>query len=168
MSILLDPQTLVIRDCPPEWPNVPQDLLDKLIPQRPKPIRDPFGKLHYFVDVPMYTPAQKAQIDAIASSRWFLIKLDEQARCGICNQNHGYVTLGCVEKPFNGITDITQAILGRPWETFGLTPQQRREMKPGESIAVHWNPVRLGDIVPITSTKARILRERIRMKRYVI
>lgn len=168
MAIQLDPRSLEIYDCPPEWPTIPRELIERLIPAPPVPIRDPFGRLHYFQPIPMYTPEQKAQIDAIAASRWFLIKLHESAVCGRCDGKHGYVTLGCVERPWNGITDITQAIIGRPWESFGLSRRERREVKPGESIQVNWNAVRLGDIVPITSTKARVLREKIRMKRYVI
>lgn len=168
MTVLLDPRSLEILDCPPEWPTVPRQLIEQLIPQPPRPVRDPFGKIHYFRPIPMYTAAQRDMLNKIAASRWFLIKLDEQARCGNCGGKHGYVTLGCIERPWNGITDMTYAILGKPWLTFGLSRQERKEIAPGTGVNVPWQSVRLGDIVPITGERARALRERIRMKRYII
>lgn len=164
MPYELDPQSLILYETPPEWPTVPRELIEKLIPVQTYSVIDQWGKSHTFRTPPMHTPEQKAMLDRIAASRHFLIRLDDAARCLRCNRNHGYVTAGCVELPFNGLTDITRAIVGKPWEDFGLTKAERREIDPGTSIKVPWHTVTIGDIVPITEIKARALKERIRMK----
>lgn len=164
MPALLDPRSLVIYDCPREWPTVPEELIVKLCPQPQNIVRDQFGKVHYFRTPPMLSPEQKILMDKIAASRYFLIKLHEDCICGKCGGKHGYVTVGCVEAPFNGLTDITTQIVGKPWETFGLSKQERKEIDPGTSLRVPWHTVQIGDIVPITEAQARIRYERIRMK----
>ena len=164
MSIILDPQSLILYETPPEWPTVPRELIEKLIPVETYKTVDQWNRVHTFRTPPMHTPEQKAMLERIALSRHFLVKLHETARCGRCGGKHGYVTSGCIELPFNGLTDITRAIVGKPWQDFGLSKVERREIDPGTSVKVPWHTVTIGDIVPITEIKARALKQQIRMK----
>src|SRR5688572_13153808 len=102
MPALLDPQSLIIYDCPQEWPTIPEELILKLCPQPQNIVIDQFGKKHYFRTPPMLSVEQKAMLQRIAASRHFLIKLLDNARCGRCGGKHGYVTVGCIEAPFHG------------------------------------------------------------------
>lgn len=154
MSITIDPRSLVIRESPPEWPAIPGELVERLAPTPPQPIRDQFGKWHYFSQFPMFTPEQKAQLDRIAAGRWFLIRANDRVRCTLCGGKHPYFTRGCVEKPYNGLTEITTALL-----TVRSASGRVRETE--------YSAVKLGDIEPIAEIKARRLREAIIMRGYI-
>jgi hypothetical protein len=91
-----------------------------------------------------------AAFNALLAGRWFLIRNDATAgyrpRCGRCNRVHAFLTLGCVERPFNGLTEIVGML--RDFRVAG-----RDRVMEG---------FRFGALVPITATEARRLAGQIR------
>lgn len=153
MSITIDPADLVIRNSPAEWPAISEELINRLTVGYPQPIRDQFGNWHHFPQIPMLTPAQKEQIDAIAAARWFLIRIRNDAAikaCHRCGRHHRYFTVACIELPFNGVTDLTQALCTKE--------------HGGDTI---YDAVAIGDIEPIPESRARRYREQIIMRGFV-
>ena len=59
------------------------------------------------------TPEQRRMINQILEARWFLVRnggVTPRARCGRCKRYHPYITLGCVEKPHNGLGEVVGLI----------------------------------------------------------
>lgn len=150
----LDPAELWSSDLPPEWDEVPPELLARLVPQatRTIPFTLPNGQveLRQWNFTGVLTKEQRAQIDTIVAGRWFLIRNDgptlERARCGRCGNLHKYLTLACIERPFHGLDEIyalIEQIEGRDQNAYAI---------------------RLGSIEPITRQKAKLLADRIRAR----
>lgn len=87
-------------DLPPEWAELPAELIDALTPKNG-----------------LYTPAQMRQLTALAKGRWFLLRNDgpsgERWPCKRCGRLHSFFTLGCVARPFNGLQSIVGLIRQR-------------------------------------------------------
>ena len=118
----------VIGDVPPEWRAVAAELIARL--------GDPTR--------PWLTPAERRALDAVIALRPYLVTNAHRARCRRCGAVHPYLTLGCIERPFTGWTEV-----------FALVRDQH--------IAL-----RLGDLVPIDRETARRLIERIRARGFAI
>lgn len=131
----LDVRKLVIPGAPSEWETVDAEVLAGLKP-------DARGLL---------TLDQWRAIRRIWGRRWFLLRADTGlcSRCTRCSQRHTYVTLGCLPRPWNGITEL-----------FGVL-----EAQYGEG---YTQVLRFGDIVPITRGDAFRLYEQIRAKGFTL
>jgi len=127
----LDIRKLHLPTGPSEWEAVDPEVLASL--------HAPTGIL---------TPEQWQTIQGIWGKRWFLVRADtgKCSRCRRCGAFHRYITLGCIPRPWNGITEI-----------FGVL-----EKSFGRDTV--WETVRFGDIVPITRADALKLYEQIRAK----
>lgn len=80
-------------DLPPQWAKLPDELLAHL-----RPVNG------------VYSPAQRAALNRIAAGRFFLIRNEPihgagRTPCGRCGRRHKYVTIRCVECPFNGLRE---------------------------------------------------------------
>lgn len=154
MATQLDPGALILPNQPREWETIPPELLAALTPQVIDRVTDQWGKVHYFHPVRCFTPEQTRQIDAIARGRWFLLRNIWRQQCYNrktgrgCRQIHDYFTFGCVERPFNGLTEI-----------IGLLRQ-----RSGHEVT--FSGMALGDIEPITAEKARALMDAMAAKGY--
>jgi hypothetical protein len=118
----------VIGAVPPEWRSVAAELVARL--------GDPTR--------PWLTPAERRALDAVIGLRPYLVTNAHRARCRRCGSVHAYLTLGCIERPFTGWTEV-----------FALVREQ--------NVAL-----RLGDLVPIDRATARALIERIRARGFAI
>jgi hypothetical protein len=118
----------VIGSVPPEWRAVAVELVARL--------GDPTR--------PWLTPAERRALDAVIALRPYLVTNAQRARCRRCGVVHAYLTLGCIERPFTGWTEV-----------FALVREQNVVL-------------RLGDLVPIDRETARALIERIRARGFVI
>ena len=104
----------------------------------------------------IYLPWQRRAMDKIARSRWFLVRNEQRDRCGNCRQGtipgaiHEYLTLGCIELPFNGVDDLVLVL--ESWD------EERRER-----LISGMHP---GMFVPITFGDARKYIRRIQAKGY--
>ena len=127
-----DPTQPNLDDLPPEWDELPAEVLARLLTVGP-----------------VLTTEETAELNRIAQARWFLVRNDSRARCGNCRQGmlpgaiHDYLTLKCVEAPFNGLRQL----------------QLYTQHVDGADLV--WTHFSAGTIVPITATKARQLNERI-------
>lgn len=154
----LDVSRLVLPDVPPEWDVLPRELLAAIKPQTISQVTDQFGKVHYFRPITCFTPEQTRQIDAILAGRWFLLRNIWSWKCYNrktgkgCKQVHRYFTWGCVERPFNGLTEIV-----------GLMKKEREHARARD---LEFSGLALGDIVPITPHKAQELIDRMTMRGY--
>lgn len=135
MTAVLDIRKMVIPGGPSAWETVAAETLAGLKV-------GPTGLL---------TPDQWRTMQGIWGRRWFLVRADTGlcSRCTRCGQRHTYVTLGCVPRPWNGITEL-----------FGVLDAAHG---PGYN-----QIVRFGDIVPLTRADACKLYEQIRGKGYTI
>lgn len=72
----------------------------------------------------MATTEEAERLDALAQSRYFLVRIDGQGerwRCRGCNGRHTHFTLMCLERPFRGIDHGLYAY----WKNVGAgDPQQ--------------------------------------------
>lgn len=148
----LDPNP---ADRPSEWAKIPDEVLERLLPSAGlREVEGPDGTVHVFNMHGLLTPAQKAEIDAIARGHWFLVRNDiggvERLRCGRCGGKHPYFTLACVERPFHGLQQFT------------LLLSQQAGAAPGVLDALMGRYIRPGSIQPITRRKAQQLIGRIR------
>jgi hypothetical protein len=74
---------------------VPRDKLGRqAIPNRPRLL---------------YTPKELAELERIKQAEFFLIRNgradDDPVRCPHCGRPEMYLTLGCIERPFNGLVE---------------------------------------------------------------
>ncbi len=120
----------VLDNMPSEWETIEAELIAQLAPVHAT-----------------YTPWQHAQLEAIAKSRWYLLRNDgpvaAPAKCRNCGRVHEYYTSACMERPFHGLQDLTAAV----------------ERVVGASIAIDTIP--LGTIEPISAGEAAQLMKRI-------
>jgi hypothetical protein len=82
--------------------------------------------------LPWWMPSPEAQLERerILASRYFLVKIAGNGdvwRCKRCHAKHRYLTLGCVEQPFSGLTGGLWAY----YRTVGLHGAEAF-MSPGE------------------------------------
>ncbi|MDQ3540415.1 MAG: hypothetical protein M3440_06975 [Chloroflexota bacterium] len=78
----------------PEWSAIPGELMEMLAPS---------GTAYL-------TTRQRAALNRIAAGRWFLVRNSCGARCEGCNRIHAYMTIRCVEGPFNGLRQVYEWI----------------------------------------------------------
>ncbi len=76
------------------WSAVPDDLMDMLAPS---------GTAYL-------TTRQRAALNRIAAGRHFLVRNTWRARCEHCIRIHSYMTIRCVEGPFNGLRQVYEWI----------------------------------------------------------
>lgn len=142
---IFDPRLPVLPDMPPEWGEVPEEILEMIIPRRMTVIDGVETNTRGIL-----TPDQARKLDEIAAGRWFLLRNDGptgyRLRCANCGRKHLYFTLACIERPFNGLQQIV-----------GLMRQYDAAKNE-----VGLDCVRLGTIEPITAKKALKLRQKIR------
>lgn len=142
MTTKWNPRTLDPSQIPAEWDDLDRDIAERLRP-------DKFG---------FRTAAQKKQVDAIRAARWLLLRNDHRARCSRCNAVHPYVTLGCIERPFNTLHEI---------DIFEMQQAREQGLVHGENIILEDTTFRsfhIGEPVPITRKAAQKLTLRIRAK----
>lgn len=159
MSAALNAQRLVLPDNPQVWPDLPEELVRGLAAGG--------GTIWHHRDCVGYWDGAKLRHTCVARcpvrllhevlhGRWFLIRNDSvpgfYPDCGVCGGVHRYLTAGCIEKPFNGHTEIIAKIT-----------QERVE----GANRLH-RGFRLGALVPISRAKAAALRERIRGRGYPV
>lgn len=134
MSII-DFYSLNLTDNPSEWPEISPEV-QAFLQQTEKP--------------GMFSPYQRAILDKIASSRWFLVRNDlgASSRYGVTQ----YLTLGGIELPFNGLTDLILVIQS-------YEPETQSQLISG---------LRPGSIVPISDEKAKQNISRLRSRGYMI
>lgn len=118
---------LMSSDRPSVWPELPPDVAEKLRQ----------GGL--------WTPEERVALNLALLGYWFLIRnkpiFDGPKRCTRCNRKHDYVTVGCVELPFNG---LREALTWLSTNELGLTEH-------GLLIDGY---VRPGMLVPISAAEA--------------
>jgi hypothetical protein len=99
---------------PAEWAAIPHQILEALIPLQTQSLAVPGGEVRIVNFRGILTNAQKRMVDEILASRWFLIKnggVLPPARCTRCGStSHPYLTLGCIEKPYNGLGEIVALV----------------------------------------------------------
>jgi hypothetical protein len=157
VTATLDVQRLVLADSPPGWPKLPEPLQVGL--------QAGGGTLWHHRDcVPRWVGPQLLHdcvptcpvrlMHEVLANRWFLVINDAipgyRPECGVCNGHHRYLTAGCVEKPFNGETEVIALITDH--RASGPDGVQRG--------------FRLGALVPIKRIEAFMLREKIRARGY--
>lgn len=152
-------------DLPPEWASIPPEILTLLVPTMTRTIVLPGGEHRVIENSGMITPQQRALVDRVLASRWFLIKnggVVTKARCLRCKRYHRYITLGCVEKPFNGMTEIVGFIHRSTTVGVSRTKIGHRQYRETPLMEQSMDAVELGAIEPITVVRARDLILRIR------
>jgi hypothetical protein len=157
MSALRTAQRLTLADNPPQWPALPEPVQRALVAGG--------GTVWHHRDCVAVWRGPKLTHDCVRdcpvrlmhevlAKRWFLIRNDNifghYPDCERCNGVHTYVTAGCIERPFNGKTEI-----------MGLLEQDRAGGFDGVV-----RGFRLGNLVPIKAIEAFVLREKIRAKGY--
>lgn len=159
MSASVTAQRLLLPDNPQVWPDLPEPLVRELAAgggtiwhHRDCLARWDGAKLRHTC-----VPSCPVRLlHEVLANRWFLIRNDSvpgyYPDCEVCHGVHRYLTAGCVEKPFNGHTEI-----------IGMIQQERVE----GADRVH-RGFRLGALVPISRAKAAVLRERIRGRGYPV
>ena len=154
MSATLDVQRLLLADNPPGWPALPQPLLDALRAGGGTvwhhsacvaTLRGPHD-VHYAC-----TPDCPVRLmNRVLAGRFFLIENDAVPGytpiCGRCGRKHQYLTLMCIEKPFNGLTSI-------------IAKLRDVRMEGANEITECF---RLGKLVPIKVSEAIVLQQRIK------
>lgn len=123
---MIDPFAL-LGDLPPEWRPIAGELLLHLLDR----------------DRPWLTPKERAALDAVILLRPYLVTNATGARCRNCRAVHPYLTLGCVERPFSGWSELLALVRDQSLRA-----------------------VRLGDLVPISREQACDLAARIRARGY--
>lgn len=78
----------------PDWATIPDELLEALAP----------------TGTTYLTTRQRAALNRLAAGRHFLVKNLWGARCDGCNRIHPYMTIRCVEAPFNGLRQVYEWI----------------------------------------------------------
>ncbi len=78
----------------PTWASIPSEIMAMLAPS---------GTAYL-------TTRQRAGLNRLAASRHFLVKNTWNARCEHCNARHQYMTIRCVEGPFNGLRQVYEWI----------------------------------------------------------
>lgn len=160
MGATLDVQQLILADRPQEWRELPQALAEALRAgggtvwhhrDCTGVLRGPHDLVYRCVD-----GCPVKQMQSVLANRWFLIRNDSvpgyYPHCGLCGAVHRYLTRGCVEKPFNGLTEVMAKI-------------RQPRVDGADTITEGF---RLGALEPITAIKAWELKERIRAKGYNI
>jgi hypothetical protein len=164
----LDLAAAVLADNPSEWPEASDELRAWLADQpngraayvlhsprclaKTVPVTHPITRriVHEPAGIVCAADCPVVALERLMAERWFLLRLDDRVRCRRCKGKHAYVTRGCVELPLSGLGEIMLAI-----RTVNRTA--RHEDTTIEAI-------RLGDVVPITATKAQELRAKIAAK----
>lgn len=156
MSTTVDVQRVVIPNQPHEWPELPPALVEALRAgggtlwhtDRCVAVMDESGlfvrRRRCSLDCPV------ALFRRVLASRWFLIRNDSvpgyYPTCDNCGRVHTYMTLACVERPFNGLTEI-----------YGVLNDAKLD---GQNRVVEG--FRYGALVPITAAEAAKYVQRIR------
>ena len=154
----VDVQRVVIPNQPHEWPELPEALVVALRAgngtlwhaEGCRAVTDESGlfvrKRRCAPDCPV------ALFRRVLGQRWFLIRNDSvpgyYPHCERCGQVHTYLTLACVERPFNGLTEI-----------YGVL--NAAKMAGGDRIVEGF---RYGALVPISAADAARYIGRIRDK----
>lgn len=128
------PERVISKDRPSEWEDLPDELLEYLKP-------DSSGIL---------TKIQKEILDRVLSHQWFFVRneLGANSRWG----KRTYLTLGGIELPFNGLTNLILVI-------------QSYDAQTQEALISAMRP---GTIEPISERRAKKNIARIQAKGYII
>ena len=86
----IDPRQVALTDTPPEWADVPRELLNRLKPNA----------------AGIYLPWQLELMDKIAAGRHYLLRNEYGFECTECGRKHAYMTVGCVERPWHGLSEV--------------------------------------------------------------
>lgn len=136
----LDPASLHAPNLPAEW-QLPDALRERFFP----------GKI-------VYTADELAEIERIINARWYLIRNEIGATCGRCGKVHPYLTLHCLERPFNGLDQLL-LLEDR------LTEEQAHRHGAVERVQEHVQLVTsIGAIEPIRARDAQMLLLRIQLR----
>lgn len=160
-------------DLPQEWGVVPTEILQALIPLDVKTLHLPGGQQRIVNFKGMMTPEQKALVDSILAGRWFLVRnggVLPRSRCIRCHSyDHTYLTLGCIEKPYNGLGEIVAMIQRETQRGVARVVKivrGRRQHLDKPLMETTIDAVEIGAIEPITPQKAAELIDRINAKNY--
>lgn len=129
------PEVVVTQDRPSEWDELPEDFEEMMT-----------------ADNGIMTKFQKEVMDRIVANQWFLVKNELRAPIKGGTYVHPYLTLGGVEVPFNGISNLMLFL-----NSYDEYTRERliSAMRPGT-------------IEPITKEKAKALVSKIQSKGYLI
>jgi hypothetical protein len=155
---------------PAEWAAIPHQILEALIPLQTQSLAVPGGEVRIVNFRGILTNAQKRRVDEILASRWFLIKnggVLPPARCTRCGStSHPYLTLGCIEKPYNGLGEIVALVEQQTQRGVARIVKAGRQATEKPLYDTTLDAVEIGAIVPITPEKAKALIDRINAKGY--
>ncbi len=166
-------------DLPQEWAQIDYRILEALLPLRTKTLYTGQDEIKIVNFQGIMTAEQRKMVDAILAGRWFLIKnggVLAPARCGRCKSyKHPYLTLGCVEKPYNGLGEIvalierqTQRGVARVVKSY-RGQGQRHAVRQGVDKPLYdkeLTAAEFGGIVPITPQEAAKYIDKINDKGY--
>ena len=136
----IDPRILTGENVPHEW-ALPPEISERF-----------WGRCWIF------TPAELKERDRIIASRWFLVQNERRERCKRCRSVHPYLTVFCIDRPFNGFSELL------------LLEERINEQHDHEHGEVVHSEEKLilasrpGSILPITERDAVKLAIRIRLK----
>ena len=126
----------------PDWDPIARDLAERLK-------QDQYG---------IRTKEQQKRIDEIRAASWLLLTNEHRAKCGRCGKIHPYITLGCIERPFNGLDELY---------SFETSNAREQGLIRGENVILsesHVQSMRIGAPEPISRKVAKRLILRIRAK----
>lgn len=133
MGNSINPETVIIEDRPSEWGEISDEAIEFLK-----------------TDDGILSSIQREVLDRIVANQWFLVR--NELKAGSPYGVQTYLTLGGIELPFNGITNLVLVLQSYDMET---QAQLISAMKPGT-------------IEPITEERARKNIARIQAKGYLI
>jgi len=110
-------------------------------------------------------------INNILRGRWFLIRnggILSRSRCKRCGSwKHPYLTLGCIEKPYNGMGEIVALIEKQQQRGVARVVKRLKGYRQPIDKPLYdttLDAVEIGAIEPITARKAKELIDRINAK----
>lgn len=150
MTQRIDPYDLFNPDLPDVWEPVPEEY---------KPLLIVRGNIA--------SKTQERMINAIVASRWYFLKNDftdsygNRVRCKHCNRIHDYVTMRCVDAPFNSLTEVIGIIRRGDGE---YVDASNNDFFPEEYKSLEIDAQTMGMIEPISVRRAydhiRMIRQR--------
>lgn len=158
--------TRLTGNLPSEWAAIPPEIMRLMIPITERRLTTPTGDVRVVNHEGVLTPQQKKALDEILKGRWFLIRnggVLDPARCGRCRRKHKYLTLGCIEKPYDGLGEIV-AFMERQRVIGTIRRRVGRQIVEEHKTETVLSAVEYGPIEPITPQQAAHLIDRINAK----